>query len=141
VRLADYRKSHGVSESMALWQVQPLAKRLVRGSAAIRPVRDEPAAPAQGRGMNIGTALGWLLGGYAVVTGLVAWMLSTGHAQDGPILALAPVTLLVSIFVALAALAMTVFGGRRYLPMAMGTLGLSVGTAVAAGGAMVAATF
>jgi hypothetical protein len=134
---------------MTVWQVQPWAKRFLRARPAVRPLAERPAiraGPAPGtalprRGMNIGLALGWLLGGYALITALVAWMLSTGHAQDGPIRALAPISLLVSIFVALGALAVTVFGGRRYLVLAIGTLGLSVGIAVAAAGAMVTSTF
>jgi hypothetical protein len=127
---------------MTVWQVQPLTKRLLQRAPALRPVSEQPApVPVPETRMNIVEALGWLLGGYAVLSGLVAWALSTGHAQDGPILALAPLGLLVSIFVALGALAVTVFGGRRFLGLAMGTFGLSTGAAVAAAGAMLTASF
>ena len=86
--------------------------------------------------------LGWLLGGYALISALVAWALSTGHAQSQPIQALAPVSLVISIFVALGALAVLVFGNSRQNIMpAVGTLGLSVGIAVASAGALLTAGF
>ncbi len=107
-----------------------------------RQPRIAPRPEALGRhDTSIAPALGWLLGGYAVVSALVAWMLANGNPQHDPIRALAPISLLISIFVAIGALTAAVFAGRRYLVVAIGTLGLAVGVVVASASAMVTATF
>jgi hypothetical protein len=142
---------------MTVWQVQPLAKRYLRGRPAMQRVgtgraatvtapagtragwRSAPPPLAVRPGTSVAPALGWLLGGYALITGLVGWMLSTGHARDEPILALAPLSLLISICVAVGALGVTVFAGRRYFVGAMAVLGLGVGIAVASACALVTA--
>jgi hypothetical protein len=149
---------------MSVWQVQPLAKRYLRGAPPVRrvwpphPPRTAAPHPAPtaapptsvgGRttslGQRLGTsivpAMGRLLGGYALVAALGAWMVTKGDPEHDPIRALAPIGLLISILVGVGALGVTVFAGRRYLALAMATLGLSVGTAVASAGALVTASF
>ncbi|HKS98565.1 MAG TPA: hypothetical protein VJT31_03460 [Rugosimonospora sp.] len=128
--------------------MQPWTKRYLRGAPAVTRVETgTPAArlggttPVRRRSTSIMPALCWLLGGYALITALVSWMLAKGDPESGPILALAPLSLLVSIVIASAALGATVFAPRRYLVAAIGTLGLSVGIAVASAGALITASF
>lgn len=152
---------------MSVWRVQPLAKRYLLGEQPVQPLdglasphptsrapADESAPMAGGtprigpspetmrrQNTSIAAALAWLLGGYAIISALVAWMLANGDPQHEPLRALAPITLLISIFVAIGALGATVFGGRRYLVIAVGTLSLAVGVVVASAGALVTASF
>jgi CHASE2 domain-containing sensor protein len=131
---------------MTLWQVEPLTKRYLRGAPAVsriapprRSVAPPVATPARRAG--IAPVMGALLGGYALITALSAWMLSKGNPESGPIRALAPLGLLISILAAVAALGVIVLGNRRHLVTAITTLGLSVGFAVASAGAMITALF
>ncbi len=131
---------------MTVWQVQPLAKRYLRGAPAVRRVDGpslgavQPKTLARGR-RSIGYALAWLLGGYALVTGLVSWALANGHAEHEPVRALAPLGLVIAIPVAIAALGATVFAGRRYMVVSIATLGLAVGVTVASAGALITTSF
>lgn len=143
--------THTLVEGMSVWRVRSRALRYLPGTQPVRrvhgrrpPARVPPGAASAGRrpGTSVGRTLGWLLSGYALISVLVAWALATGHARWQPIQALAPVSLVISIFVALGALAVLVFAGnRRNIMPAVGILGLSVGVAVASAGALVTAGF
>jgi hypothetical protein len=105
----------------------------------ISDAEDGPTALTAG-GHGPTRALALLLGGYMVTAAVVAWALAKGHPSTAAIQALAPISVVVAVLVGIAALGVAIFA-RRYMVHALATLGLCVGVAVAAGGALVTAIF
>jgi hypothetical protein len=123
---------------MAVWQVERPASRYLRGGPGLRRLSSSSRA-SRAEARHPVTALGWLLGGYALIGFLVAWMLAKGHPDSGAILALGPIAMLVAVLTGIAAMAAVVFAARRYMIVALGVLGIAVGVGVTAVGAMVTA--
>lgn len=123
---------------MAVWRVERPAARYLRVGPGVREMSTARAA-SRADARHPGQALGWLLGGYALIGTLVAWMLAKGHPDTGAILALAPMAMLIAVPVGIGALAAAMFASRKYTIVSLGVLGIAVGVGVAAVGAIVTA--